>query len=552
MIFNKNMNNIDKQTLADYYYSHSNLETAKFLGVSKSQMLRTLKKLGIDKKVPYKKHIPVEDTLQKLMERINKDEFKIDCANLTQKELMAKYAVTCRQLSYLKNKLGLGFRLKYIDDYNINLVKLVKFGNCHTLAETAKEFGISNITTLKNILKRNGLSFDKPAPESLSVAIARIDRTELQTFYANHTFAETSKHFNTNNLRAILLYFGIERKTKQHESFESVLSRIDKNEFSKDYEELPLAELYEKYNIAYTMYRRLASYYGLGYKPGIFAFSDASLSLCEDDLANYIAGLVGKENVLRNDRSALGGQEIDIYIPKKAIGIEFNGNYWHSDQCKPKNYHLEKSKLAAQYGIRLIHIWKYEWQDPATRKKLQQFFNIAFAVNTTRIYARACEVRRISNKEAKAFNEKTHMQGHRNAQVTYGLFYNGELVQLMSFSRTKYNKNLTTDDTWEIIRGCPGSNNIVVGGVSKLFKHFVQDYQPSGVFSYCDFNKFDGKSYEMLGMHFVGYTGPDLKYMLDTGKVVVRSPKNYHYNNSHCKYRLFGAGSKKYYITLRK
>ena len=64
----------------------------------------------------------------------------------------------------------------------------------------------------------------------------------------------------------------------------------------------------------------------------------------------------------------------------------------------------------------------------------------------------------------------------------------------MSFSKTKYNRNLGENE-WEIIRGCPGSNNIVVGGVSKLFKHFIEDYKPNKVFSYCDFNKFDGKSY---------------------------------------------------------
>ena len=127
-----------------------------------------------------------------------------------------------------------------------------------------------------------------------------------------------------------------------------------------------------------------------------------------------------------------------------------------------------------------------------------------------KIYARNCEIKQITNKEAKPFNETNHLQGHRNAQVTYGLFYEGKLVQLMSFSKTKYNRNLKNDDEWEIIRGCPGSLNLVVGGVSKLFSHFVRDYNPSKVFSYCDFNKFSGISYEKLGMKFIGYTSPDM------------------------------------------
>ena len=116
----------------------------------------------------------------------------------------------------------------------------------------------------------------------------------------------------------------------------------------------------------------------------------------------------------------------------------------------------------------------------------------------------------------------------------------------MSFSKTRYNKNLLSDTEWEIIRGCPGSNNIVIGGVSRLFTHFIRDYKPTKVFSYCDFNKFSGTSYEAIGMHLIGYTGPDLKYKLQDGTVVSRSPKNYKYNNEHCAYRMFGAGSKKY------
>ena len=49
------------------------------------------------------------------------------------------------------------------------------------------------------------------------------------------------------------------------------------------------------------------------------------------------------------------------------------------------------------------------------------------------------------------------------------LYYKDELVQLMSFSWNSHH------NAWEIIRGCPGSNNIVVGGVSKLFKHFIKE-----------------------------------------------------------------------------
>lgn len=268
-------------------------------------------------------------------------------------------------------------------------------------------------------------------------------------------------------------------------------------------------------------------------------------STYENKIKDYLDSL--GVSYIQRTRKIIPPQELDFYIPSKNLAVEFNGTYWHSNlNIKDNNYHLNKSKLCEEKGIRLIHIWEYEWNDPVQKEKILQTLNIALGILPKRIYARDCEVIQISNKEARVLNEKVHLQGHRDAKVTYGLYYKNELVQLMSFSKTRYNRNLKGENDWEIIRGCPGSNNIVVGGVSKLFKHFIKDYSPSSIFSYCDFNKFDGRSYEALGMKFIGYTGPDMKYLMNDGKVINRSPTHYKYNKENSVALLYGAGSKKY------
>ena len=259
----------------------------------------------------------------------------------------------------------------------------------------------------------------------------------------------------------------------------------------------------------------------------------------EDEIIDYLKS-IGVQNIQTNVK-ILDKEEADIYLPDNKLIIEFDGTYWHSDLFKDKNYHLNKSLLAEKLGYRLIHIYQYEWDDINQQEKIKQLLRITCGKVNERIYARNCEVKIIKNKEARLLNDKVHLQNHRNAKVTYGLFYKNELVQLMSFSKRK--KGLDTD--WEIIRGCPGSNNIVIGGVSKLFKHFVKDYNPTSIFSYCDFNKFNGKSYEELGMKFIGSTGPDLTYIIK-GKCFKRQYSNYKNIKDKIDYRIWGAGSKKY------
>ena len=273
-------------------------------------------------------------------------------------------------------------------------------------------------------------------------------------------------------------------------------------------------------------------------------------SVSEQALIRFVKSIYDGE-VITNCKSVLKDSdkhyyEMDIYIPDKRIGIEYNGTYWHCSLRHDKNYHYNKSLIAENVGIRLIHIYEHEWKDPDKNEKIKSLLRIALGTAGNRIYARDCDVREITNAEAKPFNEENHLQGHRNAQVTYGLFHGGRLVQLMSFSRTRYNRNLKGDNDWEIIRGCPGSNNVVVGGVSKLFKHFLRDKKPDSVFSYCDFNKFDGRGYEAIGMRFVGYTGPNKWWVLPKGRVVERSPSKYHEYKEQAVASLYGSGSKKY------
>ena len=70
-----------------------------------------------------------------------------------------------------------------------------------------------------------------------------------------------------------------------------------------------------------------------------------------------------------HDRTVIKPLELDIYVESLNLAIEFNGTYWHSIEADtPKDYHLKKSLMCRDKGIRLIHI--YEFEDFEKQKQL--------------------------------------------------------------------------------------------------------------------------------------------------------------------------------------
>lgn len=184
--------------------------------------------------------------------------------------------------------------------------------------------------------------------------------------------------------------------------------------------------------------------------------------------------------------------EIDCYIPSLKIGFEYNGSYWHSELFKESNYHQEKSLLLLEkYQIKIFHIWDWEFEDI----KIQNYIKHKIIGGNIKIYARQCKIKEIEKEEYKNFCDKYHLQNYEFAKVKLGLFYKDELVQIMSFGLSRFNKSYE----YELIRECSKYNHIIVGGVEKLWNFFLKNYNPQSIISYCDFNKFNGKSYEKLG-----------------------------------------------------
>ncbi len=274
----------------------------------------------------------------------------------------------------------------------------------------------------------------------------------------------------------------------------------------------------------------------------------------EQELKEFIENLGFKIEKLLEGNDKNTRFEIDIYIPEKKIGIEYNGSYWHSSLRKSSNYHYNKSKLAESKGIKLIHIWEDQWKNKNELVKTILKARLGVLNNSEKIYARQCIIKEINNKEYQEFCNNNHIMGYKKASIKLGLFYKDKLIQIASFSKT-HNigraKSQNNKYEYEWVRGCPASNNVVIGGTSKLFKYFIKKYNPKSVLCYADWNLFDGKGYKECGFKLEGYTGPDKFYIKNnTMERINRNPYKYkefkELVQQNKLFMCFGAGSLKF------
>lgn len=209
-----------------------------------------------------------------------------------------------------------------------------------------------------------------------------------------------------------------------------------------------------------------------------------------DSVPNRTFGrLLAENNIEYTTEFIIERKSFDFKVGN--VLIEIDPTPTHNIRWTPFNkdsgidprYHRSKSDVAERHGYRCIHVW--DWDD--TNKI------ISLLKPRQKLYARKCIVKEISIPEAREFINKYHLQNYATSRLCIGLFYNNQLVSVMTFGTPRYNKKYE----YELIRYC--SSHYVIGGANKLLKYFVDNYHPKSIISYCDTSKFTGKIYSDLG-----------------------------------------------------
>jgi len=122
---------------------------------------------------------------------------------------------------------------------------------------------------------------------------------------------------------------------------------------------------------------------------------------------------IADEEILYNKRSVLQGKEIDILLPESRLGIEANGEYWHSDAIGvSKYYHILKTKLGLKNDINILHFFESEINEHFDVVKGIILKALGKYKNT--IYANDLTIKNIYGQEVETFLSKNTLSTYTN------------------------------------------------------------------------------------------------------------------------------------------
>jgi len=238
-------------------------------------------------------------------------------------------------------------------------------------------------------------------------------------------------------------------------------------------------------------------------------------SIKETELRNFIENDLN----INTTKIKVNKKEIDIYLLDYKLGIEFDGLYWHSEARKTKNnYHLNKTELCEAQDIQLLHVFEDEWI--FKKEIVKSIIKSKLEIFDNKILGEKCQIREIDSKLSSNFLDINHIEGNVNSNIKIGLFYNDELVSLMTFGEKRPMDNKTNiDGEYEMLRFCNKLNTQVIGGACKMLNYFIKTYNPKSIVTFADRRYSNGDLYKNMGFEFVCNTEPNY-YFFKTSEMI--------------------------------
>lgn len=220
------------------------------------------------------------------------------------------------------------------------------------------------------------------------------------------------------------------------------------------------------------------------------------------------------------NKGIFDGQHADIWIPSKNIAIECNGTYYHSTLLKSPLYHINKVKNARSKGIKLLTFWSDQIHNHP--EIVASMIRTKMGYTKQSIGARKCKVKQVPAVLANKFLENNHIQGITPSSVKLGLYFEDQLVSLMTFTKNaacQGSKNKSPNE-WVLNRFCNKIDTRVIGGAGKLLNYFIKTYVPDSIVSFSHNDISNGELYKKLGFTTNG--------KINTSYYYIKGNRRYH------------------------
>ena len=238
------------------------------------------------------------------------------------------------------------------------------------------------------------------------------------------------------------------------------------------------------------------------------AYLDNTYPMFEDAFVSAIQSY----GITIDKHCTVGGLTYDYALPSEKLLIEFAHNL--TDSVTVNVPHLfEEDAVVGQYnlehqyatvnanrnGYECIHI--FDWDS------LPDI--VLSLVPKTLVSCANCEVDIVSEAELALFLDLFYFRKDTGVTVNrgyiyLGLYYEGDLIAVMTFGKPRYRKLYTS----EIYCMCMHPEYVVAGGWQLLFDTYVRAYHPESVVAFRELSKMPFHPYDEMKFNLLGYSDP--------------------------------------------
>jgi hypothetical protein len=285
----------------------------------------------------------------------------------------------------IKNKIIQTNMKKYNNTYPMQNkeIQLKQQNTCIEKYGTKNVF--QNETIKQQIKETNILKYGHEYPIQNNIVKEKIKQTNIEKYGHEHVLQnkDIKSKIKLSTEKNSLLKYGTKHSSQRNfKNMENFTETYILNNFLNHKNQLEKEKIMNYFNFSnntFYIYKKNTPFLEK------YKVATTKQQTEEKNIIEYINTILNKEqndlNIIQGTKNIIKNitkiQELDIYIPKLNIAIEYNGLMFHSFgkskyskfnnlhlMEKNKNNHLIKTNLCEEKGIQLFHINENEWLNP--------------------------------------------------------------------------------------------------------------------------------------------------------------------------------------------